>query len=509
MLINYFLLFALCYSSELFEEYYKEAEKYLEKMTIKERIGQMFFPRYDAKNASDDIQSKKPGGFVLFGIDFRYEEEYIQNYITQLQNLSNISMGLPLGLAVDEEGGTVNRVSPYHRPQGKFPSPQKIYNESGIQGILDIDQEKRDLLRKFFLNVNLAPVADISYNPNDYIYDRTLGRLPNETADYIAADVEGYVNDSFSCCAKHFPGYGNNIDTHGDIAIDNRPYETFLNEDFKTFEAGIAKKIPMILVSHNIVTCKDKKYPSSLSKTWHDILRNDLNFSGLILTDDLSMGAIKKYTDNVSEAVLAVQAGNDILLTSDYYIHLEAVINAVESGEISEDIINTACRRIIAWKLKYLLNFDPDEGEESEEEEGKEEESKEKESKEEESEEKKEESKEKESKEEENEEKEEERKEEKKEEKEEESKEEEREEKEEKGESREDKEEEETESEETHGSDTEPKEDDSKTLIIVFSVLGSVVVIGVIIFLIYWFKFRGRKKNVVDVSDVGLLSEGK
>ena len=359
------------------------------------------------------------------------------------------------------------------------------------------------------MNINLAPVADISYNPNDYIYDRTLGKLPNETADYIAADVEGYVNDSFSCCNKHFPGYGNNIDTHGDIAIDNRPYETFLNEDFKTFEAGIAKKIPMILVSHNIVTCKDKKYPSSLSKTWHDILRNDLNFSGLILTDDLSMGAIKKYTNNVSEAVLAVQAGNDILLTSDYYIHLEAVINAVESGEISEDIINTACRRIIAWKLKYLLNFDPDEGEESEEEEGKEEENEEKESKEEESEEKKEESKEKESKEEENEEKEEERKEEKKEEKEEESKEEEREEKEEKGESREDKEEEETESEETHGSDTEPKEDDSKTLIIVFSVLGSVVVIGVIIFLIYWFKFRGRKKNVEDVSDVGLLSEGK
>ena len=85
----------------------------------------------------------------------------------------------------------------------------------------------------------------------------------------------------------------------------------------------------MILVSHNIVTCKDKKYPVSLSKTWIDILRNDLNFSGLIFTDDLSMGAIKKYTNNVSEFVLAVQAGNDFLLTTDYYIHLEAVINAV------------------------------------------------------------------------------------------------------------------------------------------------------------------------------------
>ena len=306
MLINYFLLFALCYSSELFEEYYEEAEKYLQNMTIRERIGQMFFQRYNPQNASDDIQNKKPDGFVLYAEDFKYGEEYIRNYITKLKDLYKKSIGLPLGLAVDEEGGIVNRVSLYHRPKGKFPSPQEIYNESGIQGILDIDQEKRDLLRKFFLNVNLAPVADISYNPDDYIYDRTLGKLPNETADYIAADVEGYVNDSFSCCAKHFPGYGNNIDTHSDIAINNRPYETFLNEDFKSFEAGIAKKIPMILVSHNIVTCKDKKYPVSLSKTLIDILRNDLNFSGLIFTDDLSMGAIKKYTNNVSEAVLAV-----------------------------------------------------------------------------------------------------------------------------------------------------------------------------------------------------------
>ena len=275
-------------------------------MTIEERIGQMFFPRYIAEDAEEDIRTKQPGGFVLFAQDFNYEAEYIQNYTSILQKISNESIGLPLGLAVDEEGGAVVRVSLYHREKGRFPSPQDIYNESGIEGILAIDQEKRELLRKFNLNINLAPVADISYNPNDHMYARTLGRLPNETAEYIAADVEGYVNDSFSCCNKHFPGYGNNIDTHGDIAIDNRSYETFLDEDFKTFEAGIAKKIPMILVSHNIVTCKDAKYPSSLSKIWHDILRNDLNFSGLILTDDLSMGAIKKYTDNISEAFLVV-----------------------------------------------------------------------------------------------------------------------------------------------------------------------------------------------------------
>ena len=354
MVLNYLLLFVLCVSKDLFEDYYQKAEDFMRDMTLDEKIGQMLFPRFNLKNHTDDIQKKKPGGFVLFAYDFEYNETFIQSYINKSQDLSEMYSGLPLGLAVDEEGGTVVRVSPYHRKEGKFPSPQEIYNEAGNDGILKIDQEKRDLLRKFYLNVNLAPVADISYNSSDYIYPRTLGRDAEESAVYIEKDVEGYVNDNFTCCAKHFPGYGNNIDTHGDIAIDNRSYEKFQNEDFLTFEAAIRKEIPMILVSHNIVLCKDKKYPASLSKAWHDILRNELNYTGLILTDDLSMGAIKKYTDNVSEAVLAVNAGNDILLTSDYYMHYDALLKAANEGQIKEETVDKACKRIIAWKFKYL-----------------------------------------------------------------------------------------------------------------------------------------------------------
>jgi beta-N-acetylhexosaminidase len=314
----------------------------------------MIFPRFNYKNRTDDIKNKKPGGFVLFAYDFDYNATFIQDYIKEIQNLSDSNVGLPLGLAVDEEGGTVVRVSKYHRHE-KFPSPQQIYNESGNDGIAKIDAEKRILLRKFFLNVNLAPVADISSNSSDYIYPRTIGRNALESAEYIEKDVEGYVKDNFTCCAKHFPGYGNNIDTHGDIAIDERSYEQFQQEDFLTFEAAIRQQIPMILVSHNIVKCKDDKHPASLSKAWHDILRNELNFTGLILTDDLSMGAIKKYTDNVSEAVLAVNAGNDILLTSDYYMHYNALMKAIKDGSITEDVVNKACRRIIAWKYKYLI----------------------------------------------------------------------------------------------------------------------------------------------------------
>ena len=330
-------------------------------MSIEERAGQMFFPRFNITNYTEDIEKKKPGGFMLFAYDFNtsyYSKSDIQNYINNSQIKSNESIGLPLGLAVDEEGGKVNRVSLFFG-DGPFPSPQEIYNKSNITGILQTDQKKRNLLREFYLNINLAPVADLSYNSNDYIYNRTIGRLPAEAANYIGSDVEGYVKDNFSCTLKHFPGYGNNSDTHKGIAIDNRTYEHFQQEDFKTFQAGIDKKAPIVLVSHNIVTCKDKKYPASLSKAWHDILRSELKFSGLIMTDDLSMGAIKDFTDNISEAVLAVKAGNDILLTSDYYIHYDAVIDAIKKKDISEEIINTACKRIIAWKLKYLLNHEP------------------------------------------------------------------------------------------------------------------------------------------------------
>ena len=177
-------------STELFGKYYNEADKYMQKMTLEEKIAQMFFIRYNESTSQELIIQKKIGGFVLYGIDFKCEEKYIMDKIKQMQNLSMKSIDLPLGLAVDEEGGIVNRVSRYHREKGKFPSPQEIYKNSGIQGILDIEKEKISLLKKFNLNVNLAPVADMSYNSNDFIYSRTLGQKEEETSNYIGKVVD-------------------------------------------------------------------------------------------------------------------------------------------------------------------------------------------------------------------------------------------------------------------------------------------------------------------------------
>ena len=318
---------------ELFYEYYNEAGKYLEKMTLEQKIGQMFFFKY-SNSSKKQIKDNYIGGFVLYSKDFNKDEKIIKEELQSLQDISMKTINLPLGLAVDEEGGYVNRVSLYHRKEGKFPSPQEVYKKSGI--LLSIEQEKRNLLRKFNLNINLAPVADVSNDPNDFIYKRTLGTSADETANYIAEEVRAYVNDNFSCCAKHFPGYGNNLDTHGEISIDKRKYDVFLEEDLLPFKKAIENKIPMILCSHNVVECKDKTYPASVSKIWHDI--------------------VSKSVDESEVAILGVKAGNDILLTENTN-YLDDVIEAANDGDISEDIIDKACKRIIAWKLKYFLNF--------------------------------------------------------------------------------------------------------------------------------------------------------
>jgi len=148
--------------NELFGKYYQEAEKYLQNMNLEERIGQMFFVKY-TENASQEISKKKFGGFVLYANFFNREDNLIQNDMNNIQNLSRKAVNLPLGLAVDEEGGFVNRVSLYKREEGIFPSSKDIYKSSGIEGVLIIEEEKRNLLRKYRLNINLAPVADISY----------------------------------------------------------------------------------------------------------------------------------------------------------------------------------------------------------------------------------------------------------------------------------------------------------------------------------------------------------
>ena len=341
-------------SNEIFSEYYKKAEEKLNEMTLEEKVGQMFLARYPTQEeALKEIEEEHPGGYVLFAKDFEGEtQKSVISKLSEAQGKSKI----PLIFAVDEEGGNVTRVSRYSAFRAsKFKSPQQLYKSGGIEAIIAENKEKSQLLLSLGINMNLAPVADVSTNMEDFIYERTFGKNAESTAEYIKQIIISMNEEGIISTMKHFPGYGNNADTHLGVAIDERDYQTFETSDFLPFISGIEAKAPAILVSHNIVKCMDENNPASLSENVHKILREDLNFSGIIMTDDLGMESVKSYVESGEAAILAVKAGNDIIMTSDFKTQKNQVVEAVKQGEISEDIINTAVKRILALKYAYKI----------------------------------------------------------------------------------------------------------------------------------------------------------
>lgn len=336
-------------------------EDRLASMTLAEKVGQLFFLRCPSSGAEAAVAQYHLGGILLFTQDYK---DASGNWLTQdafaeklaaLQAAAENDTGIPLLIGSDEEGGTVTRASrnPNLFPS-KFPSPQSLFETVGLEGLLADTQQYNSRLHSLGITVNFAPVCDVSTNPKDFIYERSFGQNAQTTADYIAQVVAAMSDAGIASVLKHFPGYGSNADTHTGIAVDERPYEQFLAEDYLPFAAGIGAGAPFVLVSHNIVTCLDSSYPASLSAAWHEQLRSHLGFEGVILTDDLDMGAVKAYADGGNIAVLALQAGNDMIVCSDL-TQIGAVIAAVQDGTLSEETIDSACRRVLAAKQSLLL----------------------------------------------------------------------------------------------------------------------------------------------------------
>lgn len=336
---------------ELFEDYYAISEQIVDNMSLEEKVGQMFYVRYQKNKANEEIKANNPGGYILFGEDFQNENKSsISSIIEQNQENSKIKMFM----GVDEEGGTVVRVSKYLAfRNSKFQSPQELWKEGKFSKIIEDSTEKTKLLKSIGLNTNFMPVVDVPTNANSFIYNRSVGMGVNNTSIYAKKIIENMNEYNMISVMKHFPGYADNSDTHTGIVIDDRDYSIFKNSDFKPFIAGIKANCPMILISHNIVNCMDKDFPASLSVTVHDILRNQLNFSGLIITDDLAMGAVKKYVENGNAATMAVLAGNDMIISSDFINQKKEIIDAVNNNEIPIEYIDNAVKRIIACKYAY------------------------------------------------------------------------------------------------------------------------------------------------------------
>ena len=328
------------------------ASQYLQDMSLEEKVGQMIFLHYQGENVKT-LKKYQFGGIILFADFFKGKSsKAVVKGIAELQETGKI----PMLIGVDEEGGSVVRVSKYKAlVSHKFLSPQELYAAGGMEEIIKDTGEKSKVLLEYGINVNLAPVADVSTNRSDYIYARTFGRSAAKTAKYVEAVVGEMSKKQIGSVLKHFPGYGNNRDTHKGFAVDKRSYDSFTKSDFLPFQAGIEAGADSVLVSHNIVNCMDDKFPASLSPKVHGILRGDMHFNGVIMTDDLAMDAISEADFGESPAVLAVMAGNDMIITMDYKRDVKDILQAVKDGKLSEKQIDQAVLRVLSWKLKLEI----------------------------------------------------------------------------------------------------------------------------------------------------------
>lgn len=337
----------------IFSNYYKLAYKKLKTLSLDEKIGQLLLVRYPSSNQTEVLKKYKPSGFVFYEKDFKDKtESEVKLMINNLQNNSDI----PLLTAVDEEGGKVIRVSSNSNlVEEPFKSSSEIYNLSGFDGIKDDTIKKSRILYNLGLNLNLAPVVDVSTDPSAYMYERTLKQDTTLTSKYAKTVIESSKDTGVSYTLKHFPGYGSNADTHQGSAVDDRTYEDILGNDLPPFEAGINAGAEAVLVGHNIVNSIDNANPASLSASVHNLLRNELGFTGIIIADDIAMGALGSISDVTVKAVLA---GNDLIITTDYEESFNSIKTAVQNGTLSEEQINKLSFRVLAWKYYKLLLID-------------------------------------------------------------------------------------------------------------------------------------------------------
>ena len=331
--------------NEILGKYYEKAYQELQKLTLDEKIGQIVLVRYPKQNQIEILKKYHLGGYLLFEDDFSNKtENEVKEEIQELQETSKID----LLIAVDEEGGSVVRVSSNPNLSAEvFRSPSELYQQGGLEKIKQDTIKKSEVLRNLGINLNLAPVVDVCTNSNDYMYNRSLKEDTKLTSEYAKTVIETSKNTGVSYTLKHFPGYGNNLDTHEGASIDKRSYEDILKNDLPPFKSGIDAGAEAVLVSHNIVTSIDEENPASLSKKVHELLRNDLKFKGVIITDNLDMGAVTSEEKCIEKAILA---GNDILIITDYESSIQEVKDLLKKGKISMDDIDRMVFNILAWK---------------------------------------------------------------------------------------------------------------------------------------------------------------
>ena len=331
----------------------KDLQALVDSMTLQQKAAQMMLVGIVDEPTARQAAADGVGALCLFAKPFKNKTKaQVRTMTASFQSKASI----PLIISADEEGGTINRISINSKLRAvPFWLGRDLYAQGGWDLVISDTKEKAELLLDLGVNVNLAPVADVPLSSGNYIYNRCFSLNAEETAEYIRTVVTEMKQDGLGSTLKHFPGYGGSVDTHKSMGYDDRDYSAFENGDLLPFIAGIEAGADAVMVSHNIVRCMDADNPASLSKNVHDLLRNTLGFQGVIISDDLGMGAITQFTGGTNPAVAAVLAGNDLVAYADYKTSVAAIVAAVEDGKIPESQINASVMRILKWKQSLGL----------------------------------------------------------------------------------------------------------------------------------------------------------
>ena len=307
-------------------------------------------------SAIKQIESIQPGGVVLFGENIDTVEQ-IRSFIDTVQAESNLS---PF-ISIDQEGGVVQRIKKTSKINATN-IPQMF--DIGKTGDTDLAKQVGNVigteLSVFGFNMDFAPDCDVFSNPkNTVIGHRSFSDDPNIVADMSIALSEGIKQSGLIPVCKHFPGHGDTIsDTHVGFAVSNKTLDELYETELIPFKAQIENGADMIMVAHiSLPEINGDKTPATLSsKIVTDLLRDDLGFDGVAITDSMSMGAITENYSTSDATVMAVKAGMDmILMPNDPIKAYNSLIEAVKNNEISEERINESVLRILKLKCKYNL----------------------------------------------------------------------------------------------------------------------------------------------------------
>ena len=347
-----------------------DIDKLLNFMTLEEKIAQLFFitPEAltgvatvtEAGDLTEECYKQYPVGGIIYFRENIESRQQLSSMLRRMQEISTERIGLPAFLGTDEEGGRVTRI--YGSSITDIPYVGSMYSV-GTSGDLQAAYEAGNTLgcylKELGFNVDFAPVADIFTNEeNTVIGDRAFGNNVETVSEMVPACVKGLQDAGIEATLKHFPGHGDTTeDSHSGYANSYKNLDELRECELKPFQAGIKADVSLVMVGHiSLPDVLDSQIPASLSsEIVQNLLRDELDFKGVIITDALNMGAISQNYTSADAAISAVKAGVDMLLMPlDFRAAYEALINAVQEGEISEQRINESVRRIIRIKEKML-----------------------------------------------------------------------------------------------------------------------------------------------------------